>query len=164
MQPCVYCGKDAPQQKGKRKREYCNNVCRQLAYRKRKVATLTVTLPPVDDLDAQHMASASDLDELRAQVRDQAQTIEEQAQEITQLRTRLDVERRYLENTPYTFKSWLKQHAPSSSLTAKLHDRDALVPPKTSRAGYEAYVRRLCTEEEHQEFVLLWKTMLLSRA
>lgn len=135
--------------------------------------------------DDQHAALLAELEVLRAKVADQAHTIELQQQEIerlahhyklarqfqddgseleqenTRLKKQLDVERRYLEDIkPYTFKSWLRKQ------TSPLRDilvTDQGVPPKTSRAGYEAHVRRLAPGQM-EEFTRLWKLMLLSRA
>jgi len=103
------------------------------------------------------------LEALRTQVTDQAHTIDEQTGEIAELRERIDIERHYLEDTtPRYFKSWLKKQPPSPWRDRFLSDQ--LVPMRGSRAQYEAYMRRLhCSEEEHEDFVRLWKLMLLER-
>lgn len=36
---CLECGKDVPQVKGKRAKQYCNDVCKQVAYRNRQTVT-----------------------------------------------------------------------------------------------------------------------------
>ena len=96
----------------------------------------------------------SELVELRAKVTDQAQ-------EIAELRSRLDIETRYLsDTTPHSFKSWLKKQ-PGSPLVRKMF-ADPSFPPRGSRGYYEAHLRRLdSTDEEREDFVRLWKLMLL---
>jgi hypothetical protein len=98
----------------------------------------------------------SELTELRERVRDQEQ-------EIAQFHHLLDVEKRFYQDTKaHTFPAWLKKQ-PSSPVAEKLL-ADELGPARGSRSLYEAHVRRLhCTEDEHQDFIRLWKLMLLTR-
>jgi len=105
----------------------------------------------------QSEAVLAELEELRAQVK-------EQASQITHLEHLLDVEKRYLsDQQPRTFKAWLRKQ-PSSPLAEKLL-ADSLVPARGSRALYEAHVHRLhCTDDEVAAFKDLWKLMLLSRS
>jgi hypothetical protein len=111
---------------------------------------------------AQHTALLTELEELRVKVTDQAQQIEEQEAEIARLHQALDIEKRYLEDTtPRPFKAWLRKTQPSSPWRNTFLS-DQLVPARGSRAMYEAHVRRLhCSDEEHQDFVRLWKLLLL---
>jgi FtsZ-binding cell division protein ZapB len=184
---CNYCGKDVPQIAGKRERLYCNDVCKQLAYRKRKatVNTLPVDDMPVNSVQRQsYMEMLAELIELREKVHDQAHTIEELRLEIGQLgyhdrlvrqlqderetleqeratlKKQLDFERRFLEDTKaYTFKAWLRKQ-PSSPWRVKFLS-DQLIPPRTSWAGYQAHMKRVgCTDEEMEDFIRLWKLML----
>src|SRR6266496_5461124 len=122
---CKYCGADLPTKErshgGHRQREYCNDAHRQANFRQQHQQD-------------QNTALRVELEQLRAQVTDQAQ-------EIALLRSQLDTERRYLEDTtPRYFKSWLKKQ-PSSPWRDRFLS-DQLVPMRGSRAQYEAYMRR----------------------
>jgi len=123
------------------KRGYCNDAHKQAYWRAQQK----------QDQDA---ALSAELEQLRAKVA-------EQAQEIADLRTRLDIERRYLQDTtPQRFKAWLKKQPSSPWRTTFLNDQ--AIKPLASRSYYEAQVKRLhCSEEEHDDFVRLWKLMLL---
>jgi hypothetical protein len=103
----------------------------------------------------------AELAELRDQTKQQAERLAEMESEVSRLRYKLDVERRFLEDRdPHTFKSWLRKQSPSGFSRKVL--AEPLFPPKGSRALYEAHCRRLnCTEEEHADFIRLWKLMLL---
>lgn len=153
MKNCKYCGEELPEGTHG-KREFCSDAHKQKYYRQQHQQDQAQGRTFTEML--------SELIELRTKVADQAQTIEELEQEITRLKTRLDIERRYLENTAHTFLAWLKKQ-PSSPVAEKLL-ADQLVPARGSRALYEAHVKRLhCTEDERQDFIRLWKLMLLSR-
>ncbi len=147
---CKYCGHELPAGSNPR-REFCNDAHKQAYWRQQHQQD-------------QAAALLAEVEQLRVQVRDQGQEIEEQARELSRLRARVDIEKRYLEDTAQrTFKPWLRKQ-PSSSLREKLL-ADELVPVRGTRSHYEAHVRRLhCSEEEHQDFVRLWKLMLLSQA
>ncbi len=139
---CKFCGLPVEEKSGgHRQREYCNDAHRQANFRQQHQA----------DQDA---ALLAELEALRAKVADQAQ-------EIADLRSRLDVERRYLsDTTPRYFKSWLKKQS-ASPLVSKMF-ADPSFPPRGSRGYYEAHMRSLhCTDEEREDFVRLWKLMLL---
>ncbi|SRR6266487_1052728 len=154
---CQQCGALLPIEPGRghRLREYCNRACRQKHYREQVEQRLTQHQA---DQDA---ALSAELAALRAQVATLEQENAEQASQITTLRDRLDFERRYLEDTtPRYFKSWLKKQ-PSSPWRDRFLS-DQLVPARGPRSLYEAHVRRLhLDEEEHDDFVRLWKLMLL---
>lgn len=141
---CGYCGKDVPQQVGKREKRYCNNVCKQLAYRKRQQGG--ASLAPTK--------ASAELEGLRAQV------IELEL-EITRLKRLLDLERRMLEDkSKHTFKAWLKKQS-ETDLSRKLLG-DPLVPARETLRVYMHHLRRLhCNEEELRDFDRLWKLMLL---
>jgi hypothetical protein len=140
---CKYCGLELPAGSNPR-REFCNDAHKQAYWRQQQKQD-------------QDEALLAELEQLRTQVRDQAQ-------EIADLRSRLDIEKRYLSDTkPYYFKSWLKKQ-PRSSLVIKMF-ADPSFPPRGSRGYYEAHLRRLyCTAEEHEDFVRLWKLLLLSQS
>jgi hypothetical protein len=145
---CLYCGEIV---QGKRKsRKFCNEAHKQAYWRKQHQAD-------------QSEALLAELEELRATVRDQAQTIDELEQEGMRLHNRLDLERRFHgDHSTYSFAAWLKKQS-SSPLREKLLAAP-LLPVRTSRAKYEAYLRYTlqCTPEEMDEFTHLWKLMLLS--
>jgi hypothetical protein len=147
---CKYCGTELPAESNPR-RAFYNDAHKQAYWRQQHQQD-------------QGEALLAEVEQLRAKVSDQAQEIEEQAHEISRWRARLDIEKRYLEDTkPRTFRSWLRKQ-PASPLREKLLT-DELTPARGTRSHYEAHVRLLhCSEEEHQDFVRLWKLMLLSQA
>jgi|GEM_PF-5726652 hypothetical protein len=147
---CKYCGTELPTESNPR-RAFCNDAHKQAYWRQQHQAD-------------QPAAQLAEVEALRATVREQAQEIQAQAEEITRLRTLLDIERRYLSDTkPRTSRAWLRKQ-PASSLKEKLLT-DELIPARGTRSHYEAHVRRLqATEDEHQDFIRLWKLMLLSQA
>jgi hypothetical protein len=152
---CKFCGLPVEEKPGgHRQREYCNDAHRQAYWRQQHQQDQTAAL-------------LVDLEQLRALVRNQARTIKEQAQEIdelssqiTTLRDRLDYERRYLADiTPRRFKGWLKKQPSSPRRDRFLSDQS--IELRGPRSYYEAQVKRLhCSEEEHEDFIRLWKLML----
>src|SRR6266487_2670631 len=139
---CKYCDQELPAESNPR-RAFCNDAHKQAYWRQQHQQD-------------QSEALLAEVEQLRAKVRDQAQ-----AEEVARLRSLLDIEKRYLSDTrPRTFRSWLRKQ-PASPLKEKLL-ADELIPARGTRSHYEAHVRRLhCSEEEHQDFVRLWKLMLL---
>src|SRR6266702_2974329 len=144
---CRYCGEALPVDSSPR-REFCNDAHKQAYWRMQHKA----------DQDA---ALLAEVEQLRALVREQAQTIDEQSAQLARLRNQLDVEQRYLSDTkPYGFKTWLRKQ-PASPLKEKLL-ADGLVLPRGTRAYYEAHLRRLgCSADELADFTRLWKLMLV---
>jgi hypothetical protein len=142
MKLCKYCGNELAANSNPR-REFCDDAHKMKYYRQQHQQD-------------QSEALLAELEQLREQVSDQAQ-------EIARLEHLLDVEKRYYQDTQaHTFKAWLRKQPPSP--VAEKLTADTLVPVRGSRALYEAHVRRLhCTEEEHQDFIRLWKLMLLTR-
>lgn len=146
---CKFCGAPVEQGPGgHRQREYCNDAHRQAYWRQQQK----------QDQDA---ALLAELESLRAKVQEQAQEIEQLSSQITDLRNRLDIERRYLEDTtPQRFRAWLRKQPSSPWRVAFLNDQT--MKPLASRSYYEAKMRSLhCTDEELADFVRLWKLMLL---
>jgi hypothetical protein len=150
---CKYCDHELPAGSNPR-RAFCNDAHKQAYWRQQHQQDQTAAL-------------LVDLEHLRALVRDQARTIEEQAQEIEEqanliikMRDRLDYERRYLADiTPRRFKGWLKKQPSSPWRDRFLSDQS--IELRGPRSYYEAQVKRLhCSEEEHEDFVRLWKLML----
>ncbi len=147
---CKYCDQELPAESNPR-RAFCNDAHKQAYWRQQHQQD-------------QSEALLAEVEQLRAKISDHAQEIQAQAEEIARLRNLLDIEKRYLSDTkPRTFRSWLRKQ-PASPLREKLLE-DSLTPARGTRAHYEAHVRRLhCSEEEHQDFIRLWKLMLLSQA
>ena len=145
---CKYCGLSVEEKPGgHRQREYCNDAHRQAYWR-------------AQQKQDQGAALLAELEQLRAQVADQAQEIEELVSQITTLRECLDVERRYLSDiTPRHFKGWLKKQ-PTSPLVTHMF-ADSLFPPRGPRSLYEAHIRAHYGPVERDDFVRLWKLMLL---
>ena len=144
---CKYCGAPVEQGPGgHRQREYCNDAHRQAYWRAQQK----------QDQDA---ALVAELEALRAKVQEQASEIDDLACQITTLRERLDVERRYLSDiTPRHFKGWLKKQ-PTSPLVTQVF-ADPLFPPRGPRSLYEAHIRAHYGPVERDDFVRLWKLML----
>jgi hypothetical protein len=139
---CKFCGEPVEEKPGgHRIREYCHDAHRQAYWRQQQKQD-------------QNAALRASLEALRT-------IVKEQAQEIKELRERLDVERRYLsDTTPYHFRAWLRKQPSSPWRDTFLSDQ--VISPRGSRAYYEAQARRLLlSEEETQDFVRLWKLMLL---
>jgi septal ring factor EnvC (AmiA/AmiB activator) len=150
---CRYCGAEiAEHPGGHRRREYCNRACKQADYRKRQ----SQIQQPADN-----QAQARIL-ELEHQLADSKEDIKELEQQIMRLRNRLDLERRYYESKPYSFKAWLKKHLPQTEFTRRVL-ADQLFMPRDTRAHYEYYMRRVkYSQDDIQEFTELWRLMLLS--
>lgn len=168
MVTCGYCGKEVPQQIGKREKLHCNNVHRQLAYRKRKqgssAGSTTESHPEASVQEQTYISMLADLLALQATVVDQTRAIDELEKECSHLRTLLDVEKRYLaDNTPRGFKTWLKKQE-QTDFTKKLL-ADPHLSPRDTRAHYEYRLKlQHATSEELEEFTRLWKRLLLSQA
>jgi len=148
---CKYCEHALPAGSNPR-RAFCNDAHKQAHWRQQQQQD-------------QNRALRAELSELRIQVRDQAQMIEEQAQEVTRLRSLLDIERRVLSDTsPRGLKSWIKKQPSSPFIQKVLADKD--LRTQDTYVHYRYRFRHLlhCSEEELQEFERLWKLMLLSRA
>ena len=141
---CRHCGSPLPlPQPGRRRRQFCNDACKQAGYRQRQKRAASVD-------------TAALLRELETA---KARIVELEA-ETAHLRSLVDVERRYYEDTTFrTFKSWLSRQPPEPFVRKLLECRG--LPPGGSRAVYEAHLRRLgCTPDELAEFAHLWKRML----
>ena len=152
---CGYCGAEVPQLPGKRKKLHCNNVHKQLVYKRRKKAATPEPEPSVQQTT--YTAMLSELTEVHAQVDDQAK-------EIYRLRQLLDVEKRYLIDMEQRgFKGFLKNLQTKTPFVEKLL-ADQFFRPRDTRAHYEYHLRRLkYSDEELDEFQRLWKLMLLSQ-
>ena len=170
---CKYCGQELPAGTHG-KREYCSDAHRQAYFKKQHQQAQEQTVTQLKEELAELRAKVADqvqgqtftqmlseLTELRAKVADQAQTIEEQAREISRLFDRLDVKKRYLTDTKRrSFKGFLKTQ-PETPLIAKLL-ADQFFLPLDTRAHYEYRLRlHHFTDEEMREFTELWELMLL---
>lgn len=135
-------------------RKFCGDACKVAYFRQQHK-------------EDQAKAEASELEQLRAKVQDQAQRIEEQDQEITLLKRKLSIEQYYLadrrNNNRHTFLAWLKKQ-PASPLTEKILAVGPQLSQNDSCKYYEYRLRVLlhCSEAEMEEFTELWKLMLLS--
>jgi DNA repair exonuclease SbcCD ATPase subunit len=139
---CLYCGQEV---QGRKSRKFCNDAHKQAYWRK------------------QHQPETTDVGTTLSKEREEArQRITELEQENTRLLNKLDVERRYHQDTTARgLKAWLKKQAPSPLGQKLLADTD--LPIRGSRGLYEAHLRRLkYSQEEVSEFTHLWKAMLLS--
>jgi uncharacterized coiled-coil protein SlyX len=147
---CKFCSQPVEEKPGgHRPREYCSGAHRQAYFRQQHQAD-------------QNVAFLAELEQLRTQVQEQAQEIDELSSQMTDLRERLDIERRYLSDiTPRYFKGWLKKQPTSPLVTQML--ADPLFPPRGPRSLYEAHVRAHYGPVERDDFVRLWKLMLLSQ-
>jgi hypothetical protein len=92
------------------------------------------------------------------------QRIEELEQQVAHLTFLLNIEKRYHQDTQArSLKAWLKK-LPVSAI-GELGQRlqaDTFLPPRGSRAGYEARLRQHnYSQDDLHEFEHLWKQMLL---
>ncbi len=168
MSTCQSCGKEIEQKPGGHpRRRYCNDACKQKRYRLARgdesERSFSERLEKeLAEIRAVVLVQEREIQEATAAIADQADTIEEQSQEITRLRSLLDIEKRALDITPRYFKSWLKKQ-PSSPFVSKMF-ADPNFPARGPRSLYEARVRYLhCSDEEHEDFVRLWKLLLLEQ-
>jgi hypothetical protein len=149
MGTCKQCGAELS---GRADQQFCdnNNKCKQRYWRAQQKSD-------------QAQALASELEELRAKVHDQAQTIEEQGQQITLLKRKLDIERFLLEdrNTPYPFLAWLKKQATSPLIEKILAEQYFSPVDKRNYYEYRLRVQLHCSKDEMEEFTELWKLMIL---
>ena len=139
---CLYCGKEIPMGRGTRK--FCHNAHKQAYYRK--------NLHQYEE-----KATARELEEARLR-------IEELEQQVSHLTFLLDIEKRYHQDTQArSLKAWLRKQ-PISAI-GELGQRlqaDVLLPPRGSRAGYEARLRQSnYSQDDLHELEHLWKQMLL---
>jgi hypothetical protein len=159
---CKYCGKDLEQIPGKKAKEYCNGSHRQMAFKKRKKVEM-----PVQKVEA---PGGELLEELRAQnaalhkyIRDKDVEIDDLSAQLARLRLHLDVEKRFLQDKKEkrSFKAFLKKQ-PATPLISRIV-ADPLFLARDTRLHYEnrLHYHLKCSEEELQEFVTLWKLMLL---
>ncbi len=95
---------------------------------------------------------------------EQARTrIAELEQRVSHLESRLDLEKRFYEDTKArAFLTFLRKQAPSPFIRKLLSEQ--LLPVRGSRALYAAYLRRQqYSSDELHEFEHLWKLLLLSQ-
>src|SRR5947209_17334879 len=144
------CGKPiTPQLRGHRPREYCNDTCKQTAYRLRKQHPHHgVTI--VDDTSAE-------LEQRIAQLE----------QENAALQERLNIEQRF--RTDYQvrhFKSWLRKHPQAQDTDfAKRFIADTRLPEHASRGLYGAHLRLYkYSEKDMYLFQEAWKDMIFTQS
>ncbi|GHO48335.1 hypothetical protein [Ktedonospora formicarum] len=162
MGTCKKCG---AQLTGRANQQFCDNKnkCKMAYWREQhkqdqtQGATLTETLSELADLRAKE-------EDQKRIIQEQAQRLEEQEQELFQIRRKLDVDRWYHKDTQVRgFKGWLRKQ--SQQVRGDLGQRilaDDLLLLRGSRAGYESRMRsQHYSQEDLQEFAHLWKLMLL---
>lgn len=135
---CKACGSPLTQQSGRghRKRLYCDEACRQRAYRERSEQT---------------------------QEQAQALRIVELEQEVQRLQRQLDIEQRFrTDHEVRHFQSWLRrQLLPQDTDFFKRFLADTRIPRQASRAMYEARLRQYgYSAEDLDLFQSAWKDML----
>ena len=139
---CLYCGKEVP--KGRGTRQFCHHAHKQAYYRRKRH-------------QREEQETVRELEEAR-------QRLEELEQQVSHLTFLLDIEKRYHQDTQARdLKAWLKKQPVSAigELGQRLQ-ADVLMPPRGSRAGYEARLRRNhYSQDDLHEFEHLWKQMLL---
>ncbi len=143
---CKQCGKPITPIPGHRPRQYCNNTCKQTAYRQRKERH-GVTI--VDDSGQQQ------------------RRIAELEQEVQRLTERLNVEERYRTDVQVRhFKTWLKTHPqPIDTDFSRRVLADSRLPHHASRAMYAARLRQYGYSAEDMElFQEAWKAMLFTQS
>jgi endogenous inhibitor of DNA gyrase (YacG/DUF329 family) len=148
---CKVCGKPIVQKdsrRGHRKRSYCSDRCRQIAYRQRKEQPQSVTIVTIDEQGYQAR-------------------IAELEQEVQTLRAQLNLEERLRTDVVVRhFKNWLRRHPqPEDTDFAKRVLADTRLPLHATRSLYEARLRLYkYSEEDIALFRDVWKTMLLSQS
>jgi predicted RNase H-like nuclease (RuvC/YqgF family) len=149
---CLACGRPLAQVSGgHRKRRYCDDRCRQRGHRAR-LAQVEREQRYTSTQDAQ--VRIAELETENARLQD----------EVRQLQARLNVEYRYrMDTEAHHFKAWLRKlrRHPEGSF-AQRFIADKRLPPQTSRALFEAQLKRFnYLMEDVETFRDLWKAMLL---
>lgn len=165
---CKFCEQPLPDVKtGRRPREYCNDAHRQAYYRRTHPPSRPVSDATLVKALAEATATIKDLEQQLATVRADLLISLEQKRELEKhiltLHNRLDLERRFYENTAYSFKAWLKQR-PATEFRQRFLS-DLRMMPRDTSAHYEYKLKRWkYSEEGMREFTDLWKLILLDRA
>ena len=158
---CLECGSTIIQISGRghRKRQYCDDRCRQRAHRTRQAKEER------EQCETNDQAQAARMKKLEEEARQQAAQVEQLLAENARLRQRLDVEASYrLDTRQHNFKPWLRKQRlyTPGSFAQRFVDNKAL-PPQASRAHFEQLLRGLhYSDEDIETFRDLWKAMLLS--
>src|SRR5450755_3298293 len=131
---CKVCGKPIVQKdsrRGHRKRSYCSDPCKQVAYRQRKEQPQSVTIVTIDEQDYQARIAALE-------------------QEIQSLRSRLNLEERLRTDVEVRhFKNWVRRHPqPEDTDFTQRVLADTRLPLHASRSLYKARLRMYKYAEE----------------
>lgn len=171
---CKYeqCGKPLPPQTGRnhRKREYCNDVHRQLAYRqRRKLAVRETSKQRWSEFSPETQVMLADILQLHGEVlagrvasviSHEVATLQDDQQRNQKVeeRFRTDVEVRH-------FKRWLRTHdQPRDTDFFKRFQADTRLPQFASRSLYEARLRlHGYSAEDIALFQGAWKNMLFTQ-
>ena len=170
---CKYCGKLLTQTDGRthRKREYCTNVHRQLAYRQRKEREARAAsqqrwrefLPTTQALleEILHLRGEAFARRVTQVIADEVASVQETQQHGQQVeeRFRTDV-------TVQHFKPWLRRHdQPRDTDFFRRFLADTRLPQHASRALYEARLRLYgYSAEDIALFQGAWKEMLFTKS
>lgn len=170
---CKYCGHLLPQSTGRnhRKREYCNDVHRQLAYRQRRELAVKAEvkqrwsefLPETQAMLADIMqVQGNEFSERVASVIShevaRLQAVQQRGQQLE--------ERFRTDTTVHHFKHWLRTHdQPRDTDFFKRFQADTRLPQHASRSLYEARLRlHGYSAEDIFLFQGAWRIMLAMQA
>lgn len=172
---CKYaqCGKPLPSATGRnhRKREYCNDVHRQLAYRQRcKLAVRETSKQRWSEFSSETQAALADILQMHGEVLAGrvASVISYEVARLQdgQQRDQKMEERFRTDVTVHHFKRWLKSHdQPRDTDFFKRFQADTRLPQFASRALYEARLRMLgYSAEDITLFQGAWRNMLFTQS
>ena len=143
------CGKPIVPILGHRHREYCNDTCKQTAYRMRKEQHPHHVVTIVDD------SRTAELE----------QRIAHLEHEVQRLQERLAIEQRYRTDTQVRhFKAWIRSHPqPQDSNFPQRFLADSRLPQHASRSLYAARLKQYgYSDEDIFLFQERWKDMLFT--
>ncbi len=167
--PCKYCGRPLTQLPGRnhRKREYCNDVHRQQAYRQRRQqAARAETKQRWSEFSPETQTALGDILQLHGQVFAErvALVISDEVARLQNDRQReRKIEERFRTDvTVHHFKKWLRTHdQPRDTDFFKRFLADTRLPQFASRSLYEARLRlHGYSAEDIALFQGAWKNML----
>lgn len=170
---CKYCGLLLTQSPGRnhRQREYCNDVCRQLAYRQRRELAARAEikqrwsefLPETQAMleEIMQLHSEAYAGRVASVISHEVARLQVASQQSQQLEERFRTD-----TTVRHFKSWLRTHdQPRDTDFFKRFLADTRFPQHASRSLYEARLRlHGYSAEDIALFQVAWKDMLATQA